>query len=68
MAQSKKVTYTELSSRLDEIIAALESPTVSIEDAMKLYEEGAKLVAELEDYLKTAENRIIKLKETTLAE
>jgi len=68
MAQSKKVTYTELSSRLDEIIAELESPTVSIEDAMKLYEEGAKLVAELEGYLKTAENRIIKLKETTLAE
>lgn len=61
MTQPKAI-YAELSGRLDDVVVALESPTVSIDEAMQLYEEGTKLVAELEKYLKTAENRITKLK------
>lgn len=68
MGQSNKITYVELSRRLDAVVAALESPTVSIDEALELYEEGTKLVTELEDYLKTAENRIAKLKASTLGE
>lgn len=65
MTQPKQVDYVKLSQRLDEVVAALESPTVSIDEAIALYEEGNKLVAELETYLKTAENRITKLKNST---
>lgn len=66
MAQTKQTqTYAELSGRLDEIVRALESPSLDIDEAMKLYEEGASLVAELEHYLRTAENRISKLKVNT---
>lgn len=65
MAQAKSKTYGELSDRLDMVVAALESPTVSIDEAIRLYEEGTVLVAELEKYLKTAENRITKLKANT---
>lgn len=62
MPQAKKSTYAELSQRLDEVVAALEAPTISIDEAIALYEEGNKLVTELQKYLQTAENRVIKLK------
>lgn len=62
MTKSKQADYGQLNQRLDEVVAALESPTVTIDEAMRLYEEGTKLVGELERYLKNAENRITKLK------
>jgi exodeoxyribonuclease VII small subunit len=58
--------YLTLSRRLDEIVAAIQAPDITIDQATAYYEEGSKLIKELEAYLKTAENHIQKL--TTQAE
>lgn len=57
----KSPTYAELSEQLDQVVGQLESPAVDIDEAIRLYKEGQKLISELEGYLKTAENRIAKL-------
>lgn len=38
-------TYEAAKKRLEEIAAALEKESISLERSMELYEEGAKLVA-----------------------
>jgi exodeoxyribonuclease VII small subunit len=58
--QSK--TYTELQEELQNVTLRLESSDLSVDEAVKCYEEGLKLVTKLEKVLKTAENRIIELK------
>ena len=52
-----------MKQRLDEIIAQLQDSSADIDEATKLYEEGAELVRRMEQYLKTAENKIHKLKQ-----
>ncbi len=60
MAVSKD--YKTLSAELDAVLVSLQSPDTNIDEAMKLYEKGQKLIAELEAYLKSAENKIKKIK------
>ncbi|MCA9334160.1 exodeoxyribonuclease VII small subunit [Candidatus Saccharibacteria bacterium] len=55
-------SYRELKGQLDEVLARLQQDDIDIDEAMKLHEQGTKLVAELETYLKTAENKITKHK------
>lgn len=55
-------SYRELKEQLDEVLARLQQDDIDIDEAMKLHEQGTKLVAELETYLKTAENKITKHK------
>lgn len=38
-----------------------ESSQVTLDEAVKKYEQANKLIAEMEDYLKTAENKIKKI-------
>ncbi len=52
-----------MKQRLDEIIVQLQDASVDIDQATKLYEEGADLVRRMEEYLNTAENTIKKLKQ-----
>lgn len=54
--------YQSLSHRLDEVLAALQSPDITVDEAVKLYSEGSELVEALQRYLKNAENQITKLK------
>lgn len=54
--------YQSLSRRLDEVLAALQSPDITVDEAVRLYSEGAELIDSLQKYLKDAENRITKLK------
>jgi len=61
---SKNPTYNGLKAELDKLLADLRAEDISVEDAMKSYERGMELVAELEKMLKTAENKITKLKAT----
>lgn len=53
--------YQKLSERLDEVVAAIQAPDVAIDQAIAAYEEGMELITKLQDYLKSAENRITKL-------
>ena len=58
----EKQDFQTLSDKLDAVLAKLQASDVQVDEAVKLYEEGLKLVAELEKHLKQAENKIEKLK------
>lgn len=57
-----KQSYKDLQAKLDEVVAKLEDPSIDIDDATAAYEQGLKLVKQLEDHLQQAENRITKAK------
>lgn len=61
MKQSKP-SYKELKAELDEILAWFESGNANVDEAIAKYEQGIKLVKKLEDYLRTAENKIKKIR------
>ncbi len=54
----KTESYESMTKRLDEIIASLEKGSSSLEDTLKLYEEGVRLADECEKYLTQARARI----------
>ncbi|MBQ9964708.1 MAG: exodeoxyribonuclease VII small subunit [Clostridia bacterium] len=56
-----EMTFEQAMERLEEIVAILESGKSSLDDSLKLFEEGTKLTAFCSDSLKTAEQKIIKL-------
>lgn len=56
MAKSK--TYRELSEELDEVLAGLQNPELDVDEAAKMYQNGLQLVAQLEEHLAQAENKI----------
>ncbi len=60
MADQKENTIKleEAMSRLDAVIAALDSDTVELEQAMKLYEEGVGLVRLCNERLTEAERTV----------
>lgn len=58
----EKEDYQTLSDKLDAVLAKLQAPDVHVDEAVKLYEEGLKLISTLEKHLKQAENKIEKLK------
>lgn len=59
----KKLTYEESIARLREIVALLESGETTLEDSMKLFEEGVKLSTSCYNILKKAEQKITQLSE-----
>lgn len=61
MPTKKPVDYQELSQELDSVLAALQQPDVAVDEAVKLYEQGMKLIAQLEDHVTKAENTLEKL-------
>lgn len=65
MATKKDVSYQELSSELELVLEALQQDDIDIDVALQKYERGLELVKQLEAYLKTAENKVSKLKAQT---
>lgn len=61
MAKDNK-NYQALSDELDDVLAKLQAPGVGVDDAVKLYEAGLKLVDQLAEHLQQAENKITQLK------
>jgi len=57
----KTKTYKQLSTELEAIINWFESGDVDLEEAIAKYDEAAKLIAQLEKHLKSAENKIKKI-------
>ena len=57
-----KPTYQQLSTELESIIVELQSADSDIDLAIKHYERGLEVVKQLDDYLKTADNKITELK------
>lgn len=57
----KQKSYEQSMKRIEEIVEILESSELTIDESMKLYEEGVKLTAFCNKYLDNAEQKIIKL-------
>ena len=51
----KELTFEKAMKRLEEIVNALENNTVSLDDSLKLFEEGIKLSKFCETELKNIE-------------
>lgn len=58
MAERKKVSFEESCVRLEEIISKLEDEKLSLDESVKLYEEGMKLVTKCNKELSDAERKI----------
>jgi exodeoxyribonuclease VII small subunit len=52
------MTFESAVSRLEEIVTSLQDPTVSLEESLKLYEEGAKLSKYCYETLEKAEQKV----------
>lgn len=63
MAAKKKRTFEEQLAALEEMIASMEAGGLSLEESLKRYEEGMKLVSALEEELKQAEQRLTVLRQ-----
>lgn len=57
----KELTFEKAMKRLEEIVNALENGTVSLDDSLKLFEEGIKLSKYCENELKNIENKASKI-------
>jgi exodeoxyribonuclease VII small subunit len=47
----KDFDYGKQVTELEQVVAALQEPTVQLDEAIKLHATGLKLIEELEDYL-----------------
>lgn len=56
-----KMTYEEAMTRLEKIVSMLENDTLSLDDSLKLFEEGTKLARFCNKTLDEAELKITKL-------
>ena len=54
----EKIEFEKSLKRLEEIVAKVEGETLPLEESIKLYEEGKKLITTLEKALKEAEAKI----------
>lgn len=63
----KQKSYEQSMKRIEEIVEILESSELTIDESMKLYEEGVKLTAFCNKYLDNAEQKIIKLSDIEVA-
>jgi exodeoxyribonuclease VII small subunit len=59
---TKTPSYEDKYQQLEEIMQSLQSADTDLNSAVEKYEKGMKLIAELEKYLKEAENKIVKIK------
>lgn len=54
----KKQTFEQAMTRLEEIVRLLEKGDAALEESMALFEEGAKLAAQLNTQLDKAEQKV----------
>jgi exodeoxyribonuclease VII small subunit len=54
----KKADFEHSLSRLEEIVQRLESAKLSLDDAMKLFEEGVQLSRDCQKHLEQAEGKV----------
>lgn len=58
---NKPKNYKELSAELSELTAWFESGEGQVDEALAKYEHALRVIAEMEKYLKTAENKLRKI-------
>jgi exodeoxyribonuclease VII small subunit len=55
-------SYKEMSAELANVLAWFDEADIDLDEAVKKYEQASLLLDEMENYLKTAENKIKKIK------
>ena len=55
---AKKADFEHSLTRLEEIVKKLESANLSLDDAMKLFEEGVQLSRDCQKHLEQAEGKV----------
>ena len=60
--ETKKFNFAKSYAELEKISAWFEQENIDLEEGIIKFEEGAKLVKELKNYLNTVENKIKTLK------
>lgn len=61
----KKMSFEQSIKRLEEIVVELEGGKTSLEDSLKLFEEGTKLLGKCTTMLDTAEQKVTTLLQST---
>lgn len=61
MAKSQSKNYQQLSEELNQLIDWFESEAVNLDEAVEKYEQAMALLNQMEDHLKTAENKVRKI-------
>ena len=64
MSEKKTIDFAKEMKRLDEIVNEVSSKTLSLDESLKLYEEGTKIIKKLEEALKEAEEKVEKIVDT----
>lgn len=63
MAKSEKTRpYQKMADELSVLVEWFESDQVDLDQAVDKYQQAMELLKEMEDYLKTAENKVLKIK------
>ena len=62
---AKKENYNEMLNLLESTIETLENNDLGLEDAMKEYEKGSKIVNKLYNTLDTLEGKFLTIKENS---
>ena len=60
----KKVDFAKETKRLEEIVNQVSSKTLPLDESLKLYEEGVKIIKKLEEALKEAEEKVEQIVDT----
>ena len=61
MSEEKTINFEEELNRLKQIVNDIQQKDLSIDESLKLYEEGQKIIATLEKELKKAEDKVEKV-------
>ena len=61
MSEEKNVNFEEELNRLKQIVNDIQQKDLSIDESLKLYEEGQKIIAELSLELKKTEDKVEKV-------
>lgn len=57
----KTMTIEESLKKLDEIVTSVENETLPLEKSLKFFEEGMKIIKDLEGRLNEAESKLAKI-------
>ena len=56
--EDKNIDFKKCIERLDEIVNLISNKTLSLEESLKLYEEGQQIIKLLSEELKKAEEKV----------
>ena len=59
---TNQADYQTTSQELDMVLSALQQPDVAVDEAVKLFKKGMKLVEQLERHVANAENKLEKIR------